>query len=221
MQMGGCLLIAALTAAAVYGEDAKAPANYAQDFDAVAAGGLPGGWKIAATGPRGELAEWKVAADAGAPSKPNVLTIAAIHDTSTGVFNLCWTSRVKFKDGAISVKARANTGKTDQGGGPMWRVRDAGNYYVCRYNPLERNFRLYVVRDGLRKQLADAKDIGVRTGEWFTISVSHRGERIECSLNGKKYLEATDPIFPDAGGVGLWTKADAATSFDDFSLTPE
>ncbi len=182
---------------------------------------LPPGWKVAATNPRGDLAEWKVVADDQAPSAPNVLTITRIKDGFRGVFNLFWTPKVSFQDGTIELKLRANTGEVDQGGGPIWRVKDANNYYIARYNPLERNFRLYCVKNGARRILDDARGISIKAGEWFTIKIVHKGEKIEGWLNGKKLLEARDRTFREAGGVGFWTKADAATSFDGLTVKPD
>jgi hypothetical protein len=214
----GTTLVVSATGEAKKAEAAKIVVN----FDDVKAGELPKGWEVSATNPKGDLAEWKVEADKKATSKPNVLSLVKIKNPSdTAVFNLCWTKGVKFKDGTISVKMRANSGKADQGGGPMWRVKDANNYYVARYNPLEKNFRLYYVKDGTRKQLADAKDVAVPEGQWMTITVVQKGDKIECSLDGKKLLEATDATLPEAGGVGLWTKGDAATSFDDLEVAGE
>ncbi len=186
-----------------------------QNFDDVAKDKLPQGWKAEATNPKGQLADWAVGRDANAPSNPNVLSLTKIKDTFGGVFNLFWDPTAIFKDGQIEVKVRANSGKVDQGGGLIWRARDANNYYIARYNPLESNFRLYYVKDGARKILADASGVNVKAGEWFTIKIVHKGEEIEGWLNGKKLLETTDRTFGEAGGIGFWTKADAATSFDD------
>ncbi len=188
-------------------------------FDDVTQGQLPAGWTMDATNPGGRLAEWSVVIDPNAPSKPNVLTLK-VHDTSGSVFNLCRTRDIAFKDGEIEVKVRANAGKEDQGGGLIWRVIDAKNYYVARYNPLESNFRLYYVKDGERTQIASASGVEIKATEWFSIKITHHGERIEGYLNGKKYLEARDETFKAAGGVGFWTKADAASSFDDLRVLP-
>ncbi len=190
------------------------------NFDDVAQGQLPTGWTIDATNPGGRLAEWRVEPDSNAPSRPHVLTLATVHDTSGSVFNLYWTQDIAFEDGEIEVKVRANTGKEDQGGGLIWRVRDAKNYYVARYNPLESNFRFYYVKDGERTQIASARSIAIKASEWFTIKVTQHGARIEGYLNGKKTLEAKDETFKVAGGVGFWTKADAASSFDDLRVSP-
>jgi hypothetical protein len=96
----------------------------------------------------------------------------------------------------------------------IWRVQDKENYYIARFNPLENNFRMYYVRDGARKTLADIR-VALPEGKWHTMKIVHRGTRMEGYLDGKKLLEATDDLFVRTGGVGLWTKADAVTSFDD------
>ncbi|HHQ49268.1 MAG TPA: DUF1080 domain-containing protein [Acidobacteria bacterium] len=202
---------------------AKAPARRSaarMNFDGVAPGRLPAGWKVEATSGRGPLAVWKVVADPEAPSPPNVLRAVPRPDTYGGTYNLCWTSAVRFLDGEIEVKVRANTGHEDQGGGPMWRVRDANNYYVARYNPLEHNFRVYTVKNGARKMLDSASRIKVATGEWFTIRIVQHGDHIECFLDGEKLLDVHDTTFTQPGGVGLWTKSDAATSFDNLTIRP-
>jgi len=190
------------------------------NFDHVTQGQLPTGWTIDATNPGGTLAEWSVVTDSNAPTKPKVLTLKTAHDTSGSVFNLCWTRDIAFEDGEIEIKVRANTGKEDQGGGVIWRARDANNYYIARYNPLENNFRIYYVKNGSRKQLASGGRVGIPAGEWFKLKIIQDGDKIEGYLNGKKYLEVSDNTFMGPGGVGFWTKADAASSFDDLRVSP-
>ena len=46
-------------------------------------------------------------------------------------------------------------------------------------------------------------------------------EKIDLYLDGRHVLEAQDDTFPAAGGVGLWTKADAASSFDNLKVQGE
>jgi hypothetical protein len=198
-----------------------AGAPIVRSFDHLSAGGLPAGRKIDATNPKGPLATWGVAPDAAAASGPHTLALSQIRDGSRGVYNLCWTDTRRFQDGAIQVKVRANSGRIDQGGGPIWRVQDARNYYIARYNPLERNFRVYIVRNGHRRQLASAPGLSIGTGKWSTIKIVHRGEHIQGWLDGRKLLDTRHADLTQAGGVGLWTKADAATSFDDLSIQPD
>lgn len=177
------------------------------------------GWNAASTGGRGPDSTWLVHADPAAISPPNVLSLSAQNHASEDRFNLYWTAGTRFRDGMLSVAVRANGGDLDQGGGPVWRVQDANNYYVCRFNPLESNYRVYVVKDGVRRQLGNAP-IETRVGEWVRLDVEHRGDRIVCSLDGRKLLDVTDASIEAEGGVGVWTKADARTSFDDFSIAP-
>lgn len=189
-------------------------------FEDVKPGNIPSGWKVEATHPRGELSTWEVEVDSTAPSGKHVLSLTDPKKNSGGTFNLCWTDRVRFLNGKIEVKFRANTGREDQGGGVIWRAKDRNNYYIARMNPLESNFRIYYVKDGRRVMLASAR-IRIPAGEWHTLAISHHGDDIAGFIDGRKLLEVRDATFSQPGGVGLWTKADAATSFDDFLVQKE
>ncbi len=158
------------------------------------------------------LATWAKREDKIAPGGGEVIALTATNHSSGSAFNLYLSDARRFKDGTFTVHFRADAGRDDQGGGRGWRVQDADNYYVCRANPLEDNFRLYVVKDGSRKQLASV-DAKHSTGMWHSLEVSHIGDRISCTLDGHTSVEATDATIAGEGGVGLWTKADARTSF--------
>ena len=190
------------------------------NFDDVPVGKLPAGWRVAATNRLGSLATWQVIEDASAPSGNRVLAMTSPNHTSGGTFNICWTDAVRFLDGEIRVRFKAVRGREDQGGGVMWRVQDSGNYYIARFNPLEDNFRIYYVRNGVRRTLASAR-VALPAGEWHTLKIVQHGNRFEGYLNGKKFLEGTSSLFMDPGGVGVWTKADAVTSFDDLGVKTE
>lgn len=197
---------------------AAGPENvWVANFDDARTGVAPEGWKIEATAPEGPLATWHVVADPKAPSTPNALAMVKVNHSATGAYNLCWTDKSRMRDGTMELSFKAVSGEEDQGGGPMWRVKDKDNYYICRMNPLEDNFRLYLVKDGKRKQLATANS-SVDTGQWHTIKVRHSGPDITCWLNGKELLKASDTSLPDDGGIGVWTKADAITMFDNISV---
>lgn len=173
------------------------------------------GWRFDSTGGIGPHATWQARADLAAVSPPAVMALVQTNHRAEDRFNLCWSEAVSFGNGHLALCLRADGGAVDRGGGPMWRVRDANNYYVCRYNPLEANFRLYVVKDGVRRQLATA--LVETNGEaWHRIEVDHDGTKIVCRFDGKALLTADDRTITGPGGVGLWTKADACTSFDDF-----
>jgi hypothetical protein len=181
-------------------------------------GKLPAGWKAAQTG-EGKGSVWKVVADESAPSKSGYV-LAQTASGPARLFNLCVLEKSSFKDGTLSVRFKAVGGKIDRGGGLVWRYQDADNYYICRANPLEGNFRLYKVVKGVRKELASA-DVEVGSGKWHTLKVSTEGDSIGCILNDKTVLKAKGDTFARAGKVGLWTKADAQTRFDELKVQPK
>jgi hypothetical protein len=125
-----------------------------------------------------------------------------------------------FSDGVATVRFRPEAGVTDASGGIVFRARDAKNYYVVRANALEENFRLYVVKDGVRTQIGGAEDIPLPPFRaWHVIEVTFRGTSIRATLNGGFPVEVTDETF-SSGWTGLWTKADSVTLFDDFHVVP-
>lgn len=186
-------------------------------FDDTQTGRLPAGWRTEGTNQRGTVATWIVKADSSAPSQPSVLALTDTKEGWGGTFNLCWTDHVKFEDGVIEVKVKTGTGREDQGGGPIWRVQDKDNYYIARWNPLEDNFRVYTVRDGSRKILESAR-VEADPSKWHTIRIEHTGDEIRCFFDDEALKTVRDSTFPAGGGVGVWTKADAVTTFDDLEV---
>ncbi len=185
------------------------PTPGAEGFD-----GGSEGWRAASTGGQGADASWAAVADVGAISAPNVLALTRVNHSAEDRFNLFVQAATRLQDVRLSVAVRADDGVVDQGGGPMWRVQDADNYYLCRFNPLESNYRVYVVKDGVRRQLATAL-APTTAGRWHRVAVEHVGDRITCWLDGAPLLQTQDATIAAPGGIGLWTKADARTSFDD------
>ncbi len=195
-------------------------ATHSWDFENLPEGALPSGWKIEATGQDQPTADWQTKKDDRAPLGPGVLCLTATNHTKGGVFNLCWTSGVSFFEGEIAVFLKGNSGKIDQGGGPIWRVQDRSNYYIARYNPLEENVSIYYVKDGTRVMLGYTGKLEL-TDAWHVLKISHKGNRIRAYLDGDmKLMVNSGEHITLKGGVGLWTKADAATSFDNFTVVP-
>jgi hypothetical protein len=162
-----------------------------------------------------EVGDWKVVADPDAPTKPNVL--GQLAKSSGPTFNVTLIEDTNYKDVDITVSMKAVAGNTDQGGGLVWRAKDARNYYIARYNPLEDNYRVYKVQDGRRTELQSAN---VRKSPgWHVLRITMVGDRIECYYDSRKYLDVKDTIFPGSGKIGLWTKADAQTHFDNLSVS--
>ena len=162
------------------------------------------------------LSRWKSNANWQIEEDKSSMVLSLIERSNSRGFNLCYTQDVNFTDGNISTLFRANKGKIDQGGGLMWRVQDDDNYYVARFNPLEDNFRFYIVQEGIRKEIASV-DVAL-TGGWHSMTIVQQGDSFEGYLDGKRVLHAKDSRLPKSGGVGVWTKADALTSFDDVRI---
>ncbi len=162
--------------------------------------------------PRGQ---WEVQEIGDAPLGPKALVQVA--QSPGPSFNLAVIGNANFRDLRLRAKFKPLAGKIDQGGGVVWRYRDPDNYYIARANPLEHNFRVYRVVSGKREMLLSA-EVTTEAQHWHTISVTMRGDKIDCELDGRKYLATQDKIFPDEGRVGLWTKADASTAFDELQV---
>ena len=188
-------------------------------FDTDDLGAVPRGWEVAETAGVGKTAQWQVIRDDSAPGTGSVVAVTKT-ENSGHTFNLLIATQTQYTDVEVEVKVKAISGKADQGGGPIWRVIDADNYYIARWNPLENNFRVYYVKDGSRKQLASA-DVDAAADAWHEIEIVHVGNRITAEFDDEKLLDIEDATFTEAGKVGLWTKADAATAFDDFEVEKE
>ena len=183
------------------------------NFEEETEGKLPSGFFADATN-KAKIIKWTVAADNGNK------VVEQQAENSGSCYNLLVLDKIAYKDFSASVKIKAITGEEDQGGGLVWRYIDKNNYYVARYNPLENNFRFYVVVNGNRKQL-ESTDNDIKQGEWFTMTIEMKGNKVICSLNGKTLIESTDDTFKSAGLIGFWTKADAVTYFDDLEIKNE
>ena len=182
-----------------------------ENFDTAAVGAVPAGWKCGVTG-RGSP-RWQVEADATAPSKPNVLK-----QGGSGTFPWCVKNGVAIADGFVEVKFKSIAGREDQAGGVGWRWKDGDNYYVARANAMEDNVSLYYTENGSRRTIKYV-DAPVPRNAWHTLRVEFSGKKIKVALNGKTYIEVDDTHVAGAGAgaVGVWTKADSVTAFDDFS----
>ncbi|NOZ57738.1 MAG: DUF1080 domain-containing protein, partial [Calditrichaeota bacterium] len=165
----------------------------------------------------GKPGVWKVLEDPSAPSGTHVFAQTSSYGAGYH-FNLAVAEDTDYKDLEIEVKFKAVKGREDRGGGPVWRYKDPNNYYICRANPLESNYRVYKVVNGVRKMLESAT-VKIPSGVWHSLRVVQRGNHIQCWYDGKKYLDVVDNTFTDSGKIGLWTKADAVTYFDNLEVS--
>jgi len=178
-------------------------------FDQDPAGAPPAGWACGVTG-RGSP-KWAVETDPTAPSKPNVL-----RQSGKGTYPWCAKKDVAITDGFVEVKFKPMQGSEDRAAGLMWRFKDGDNYCLARANALENNVSLYHTTRGSRQTIKYV-DAPVQANEWHTLRVEFAGKHIKVSLDGKQYIELDDDHIAGPGAVGVWTKADSVTAFDDFA----
>jgi hypothetical protein len=190
-------------------------ADSTASFGADAIGAAPKGWTATKTG-KGDP-KWTIEGDKTAPSNSKVLK-----QSGRATFPLLLKDDIDIKDGFIQIKFKAVAGAEDRAGGVVWRARDANNYYVARANALEDNVVLYKTVEGVRSALdivgrkgGYGVAISVPANEWLTLRVEFKGSRFCVLYNGQRLFEVEDSTFPDAGKVGLWTKADSVTLFDE------
>src|SRR5919204_4968143 len=155
--------------------------------------------------------QWAVEDMAGAPSGTKVLVQRATRNQ----FNVVVAPPGPYTDVDVAMKFKPISGREDASGGIVFRFND-GKYYVVRANALEDNFRFYYYDRG-RRQLASASVKAPALGQWHTIRVVALGDRIQAWLDGRRYLDHRDARFT-SGRVGLWTKADSITAFDDLTI---
>jgi hypothetical protein len=192
------------------------------DFTADAVGSPPAGFRFGHTARVGAPGRWVVQADGA-----NKVLAQADPDPTRARFPVAVVTGVSAADVDVSVRFKPVSGKVDQAAGLVWRFRDEDNYYIVRANALENNVVLYKVENGRRTDLpvkgegrTYGKKATVPSGAWSTLGVVARGPRFEVHFNGAKLFEVEDTTFAGAGAVGVWTKADSITLFDDLTVTP-
>jgi 3-keto-disaccharide hydrolase len=189
--------------------------NHAISFENAKIGATPEGWTSTLTG-SGDP-KWTIESDRTAPSKLTVL-----RQSGRATYPLILKNDTNIKDGFVEVKFKAIAGSGDRAAGIVWRAKDANNYYVVRANALEDNVVLYKTVKGTRSSLdivGRKGGYGVKTavpsGTWHTLRIDFKGSRFSVSFNGNHLFEVEDTTFTGAGKVGLWTKADSVTLFDE------
>jgi len=181
------------------------------NFDQDKTGALPAGWKSGVTG-RGSP-KWTVERDDTAPTPPNVLK-----QSGNGTFPWCVKSDTSIENGSLEVKFKPISGSEDAAGGLVWRWKDGDNYYVARANALEDNVSLYYTQNGRRNTIKYV-NAPVGKNQWHTLKVEFVAKSVRVALDGKVYIEVEDDRISGSGAVGVWTKADSVTAFDDFTYS--
>lgn len=188
------------------------------NFDRDAVGSPPDGWSLTMTG-KGQ-SKWTVELEPTAPTRPNVLK-----QSGQATFPVALKDGTSIANGFIEVRFKAIAGSEDRAAGLIWRAKDADNYYVVRANALEDNVVLYRTVKGVRSPLdlvgrkgGYGVKVPVPANQWHTLRCEFAGTRFMVIFNGQPMFEVEDATITDAGMIGLWTKADSVTLFDDLSF---
>ena len=183
------------------------------NFDQHPVGAKPADWTCAGHGnARGnDGSVWKVEADGRAPSPPNVL----LQSGSSG-YAYCLKNGASPADGTIEVRFKPIFGENAQAGGIVFRFKDQDNYYAARANANESNLNLYYFDKGKRMSAKEVNTPTIALNEWHALKVEFKGKKIVVTLDGKTLIDVEDDHITGAGGIGVWTRHDSKTAFDDF-----
>lgn len=205
--LGGAGILVAQARTIDFSQDTAAQPPRGFQFGHTAGVGAPGRWIVQAEGGNKYLAQLD------ADSTRSRFPVAVLTDVSAADLDL-------------SVRFRPVSGRVDQAAGLVWRYQNEDNYYIVRANALEDNVVLYKVENGRRTDLplkgegrTYGKDAEVPSGQWSTLRVTASGPLFTVYLNGRKLYDVEDTTFTKAGRVGVWTKADSITHFDDLTVT--
>ena len=185
-------------------------------FDAEKPGTIPAFVKPVQTGEPSDPPTWEVVADPTTASPPNAFGITKSTGPGRAYF-LALVPDSAWQDLDVTVSVRAVAGTNTQGGGVVFRAKSERDHYVARWNPVEKNFRIYALVGGARVDVG-AADLELDTSKWHTLRVVVQGDSIECFMDDEPVLRVSDKTFTDAGMIGLWTKGDATVLFDDLSV---
>lgn len=194
------------------------------DFEEMSLGLTPAGFSVALTGD-GSRAIWIVENRLVRTQTSKVL-IQSTADVTRNRFPLCVYDEFSARNLELSVHFLPLSGRIDQAAGLVWRYQDVNNYYVVRANALEDNVVLYKVENGKRSDLksvgAEISSYGAKASvpvnQWSTLQVEINDDKFSVFLNGEHLFDVQDKTFQSAGKVGLWTKADSVTAFDNLVI---
>jgi hypothetical protein len=193
---------------------ADTPEEKLWNFDDAAPGTLPRAITVGTLFDGRPAGEWKVLITNRAKSASQVLAQL----TSKGAdqaYKLVLIDGTTSSNIDVEVSFLPVSGKADLGGGLIWRARDDRNYYLLRASAIEQNIRLYRVVKGARQLI---KNYNRNIGQsWHTLRVIQQGCEMQIRYDDEPLFQLCESAL-DRGRIGLWTKSDAVTYFDDLQL---
>ncbi|NTV43936.1 MAG: pyruvate, phosphate dikinase, partial [Syntrophobacteraceae bacterium] len=119
-------------------------------------------------------------------------------------------------DGIIRVRVKPVRGNIDRAGGIAFGLKDVCHYFSFRINALEDNVVLFEYEDCKRFQRQSAS-MKILPNEWHDLRVEIKGNTIQGYVNDQLVIDHEAQRIP-GGHVGLWTKADSVTLFEDLQV---
>jgi hypothetical protein len=157
--------------------------------------------------------KWAIEDVAGASQGGRALVQRATNND----FNVIVAPGGPYDNVDVSVRFKPISGREDASAGIVFRFSE-GRYYVIRANALEDNFGFYYYDRG-RRQIAGASVKAPALGQWHKLRIAAAGDRIQGWLDDQMLIDRRDSRFA-SGRIGLWTKADSITAFDELTITP-
>jgi hypothetical protein len=123
-----------------------------------------------------------------------------------------------FRDGEISMRFKIVAGQLDECAGILFNLKPNGDYLTVRFNGMEDNVVLWTFNKGVRKFVKrGTENVPLAKNQWHMLQISVHGTNLQASLNGKHLLDYTlsEPV---SGKVGVWSKTDSVSYFDEFTV---
>jgi hypothetical protein len=121
-----------------------------------------------------------------------------------------------FRDGEISIRFRLLAGQLDQCAGVLFNLKPNGDYLTVRFNGKEDNLVLWTFKSGKRSFVKKgSENVHIPLGEWHSMRIAVAGTQLRGFLDEKLLLEytLTEPV---SGKVGVWSKTDSVSQFDQY-----
>lgn len=127
----------------------------------------------------------------------------------------------EFRDGEISMRFRLLGGQLDQCAGILFNLKPNGDYLTVRFNGKEDNLVLWTFKNGKRSFVKKGvHDVPLKLGEWHRMKITTGGTQLRGYLDDELLLEYTlaEPV---SGKVGVWSKTDSVSQYDDYTVTAQ
>jgi hypothetical protein len=157
--------------------------------------------------------QWAIEEVAGAAQGGRAL----VQRATANDFNVIVAPGGPYENVDVSVRFKPMSGREDASAGIVFRFAE-GRYYVIRANALEDNFNFYYYDRG-RRQIDGVRVKAPALGQWHKLRIMAVGDRVQGWLNDQALIDRRDSRFA-SGRIGLWTKADSITAFDELTVTP-